>query len=49
MSEQEMCRLTLGLRKLGLDDGKVLDFLLWIESGADEYEPQPIAEQKQDT
>jgi len=30
-----MSRLIKGLRKLGLDDGKVADFMLWIGGGGD--------------
>ena len=49
MSMQEMHRLIFGLRKLGLYDTRVLNFLLWVESGAVEYEPQPLNEQKRDS
>lgn len=43
---QEMSRLIKGLRKLGLDDGRVADFMLWVESGEDQYEPKPICQEK---
>lgn len=48
MEPMEVCRLIMGLRKLGLDDTQVVNFLLWAESGAVEYEPQPLAGQKED-
>ena len=37
MNMQEMSRLIQGLRKLGLEDRQLADFLLWVESGAVEY------------
>ena len=48
MNMQEMSRLILGLRKLGLSDKKMADFLLWVESGETKYEPEPIIEQQND-
>ena len=42
MNERETCRLILGLRKLGLNDSQVLDFLLWVESGDEKYDPQGL-------
>ena len=47
MNMQEMSRLILGLRKLGLGDKELADFLLWIESGEPQYEPKPIGTQAQ--
>ena len=49
MNMQEMSRLIQGLRKLGLEDRQLADFLLWVEGGAVEYEPQPLVEQKPDS
>lgn len=41
----EMSRLILGLRKLGLSDKELVDFLLWVESGDAKYEPGQIGSQ----
>ena len=46
MNMQEMSRLILGLRKLGLSDKELTDFLLWVENGEKQYEPRPLNEQK---
>ena len=43
---QEMSRLILGLRKLGLGDKELADFILWVENGEAQYEPKPLNEQK---
>ena len=43
-----MFRLILGLRKLGLGDKELVDFLLWVESGDTKYEPKPIRDQEND-
>ena len=47
MNMQEMSRLILGLRKLGLGDKELADFLLWVENGQEQYEPKPIKPQEQ--
>ena len=36
---QEMARLILGLRSAGWDKKKINDFLLFIESGDEQYKP----------
>ena len=41
-----MSRLILGLRKLGLGDKELADFLLWVENGERQYEPKPIEQEK---
>lgn len=48
MNMTEMSRLISGLRKLGLGDKELADFLLWVESGEAQYEPQPIEKQEKD-
>lgn len=40
MNMQEMTRLILGLREIGLDDKELADFLLWIENGEEQYKPK---------
>lgn len=48
MTMQEITRLVLGLRSDGWDEKKINDFLLWIESGEDQYKPkQPQQPQNQ--
>lgn len=42
MDMREMSRLIIGLRKLGLGDKELADFLLWIASGEARYEPKPL-------
>lgn len=39
MNMQENARLALGLRALGLSDTEIVNFLLWIETGEDQYKP----------
>lgn len=46
MTMQEMSRLIIGLRGLGLGDKNLADFLLWVESGDEKYKPK--TEQEQD-
>ena len=40
MTMQEMSRLILGLRDLGLSGDDVNDFLLYVESGDENYKPK---------
>lgn len=40
MTMQEMSRLIIGLRELGLGDKELADFLLWIENGEEQYRPK---------
>ena len=37
MNMQEMARLLTGLREFGLTEKEINDFLIYIESGNDEY------------
>ena len=36
---QEMARLILGLRSAGWDEEKINNFILFIESGEEQYKP----------
>lgn len=38
---QENARLILGLRAAGWDEKKINDFILFIESGDEQYKPKP--------
>lgn len=40
MNMQENARLILGLRAKGWTDTEIADFLLWIESGDEQYKPK---------
>ena len=40
MNMQENARLALGLRALGLSDTDIVNFLLWIETGEEQYKPK---------
>ena len=39
---QEMTRLMEGLKKMGLTEKQIYEFLLYIESGNEKYEPKKI-------
>ena len=41
MNMQESARLILGLRSAGWSEKKINDFILWIESGDEQYKPGP--------
>nr|DAQ56240.1 MAG TPA: hypothetical protein [Caudoviricetes sp.] len=41
MNMQENARLVLGLRAAGWDEKKINDFLLYIETGEEQYKPKP--------
>lgn len=41
MSMQEMARFILGLRAAGWSNKKINDFMLFIESGEEQYMPKP--------
>jgi len=36
----ESSRLILGLRSKGWTDTEIADFILWIETGEDQYKPK---------
>lgn len=40
MNMQENARLILGLWAKGWTDTEIVDFLLWIESGDEQYKPK---------
>lgn len=40
MNMQETARLILGLRAAGWSDEKIANFLLYIESGEEQYKPK---------
>lgn len=42
----ENARLVLGLRAMGLSGDEIADFILWIESGEEQYKPRPRDEKK---
>lgn len=48
MDMTKMSRLILGLRKLGLGDKELADFLLWVESGDAKYEPGQLGGQQEE-
>ena len=41
MNMQEVARLILGLLSAGWDKKKINDFMLFIESGEEQYKPKP--------
>ena len=40
MNMQENARLILGLRAAGWDEKRINDFMLYIESGDEQYKPK---------
>lgn len=40
MNMTEVARLILGLRAAGWNDEQINDFLLWIETGEEQYKPK---------
>lgn len=46
MNMQENARLVLGLRATGWSEKKVNDFILYIETGEEQYKPEPDAKEK---
>lgn len=46
MNMQETTRLILGLRAAGWDDTKINDFIIYIESGNEEYQPKLDTDKK---
>ena len=43
MNMSETARLILGLRASGWDEKRINDFILWIETGEEQYKPVPEA------
>ena len=48
MNMQENTKLALGLRALGMSDTEIVNFLLWIETGEEQYRPKQIRVQEQE-
>lgn len=40
MNMSEVARLIIGLRAAGWDDKQINDFVLWIETGEEQYRPK---------
>lgn len=40
MNMSESSRLILGLRSKGWSDTEIADFILWIETGEEQYRPK---------
>ena len=47
MNMQETSRLILGLRDAGWTEKEINDFLLYIESGSEEYKPRRKTDSEQ--
>lgn len=46
MNMQENARLVLGLRAAGWSEKKINDFILYIETGEEQYKPEPDVKEK---
>lgn len=46
MNMTENARLVLGLRAAGWSEKKINDFILYIETGEEQYKPEPDAKEK---
>ena len=46
MNMTEVARLLIGLRTAGWTDTEINDFVLYIETGEDQYKPKPKQEMK---
>lgn len=46
MNMQENARLVLGLRSAGWSEKKINDFILYIETGEEQYKPEPDTKEK---
>lgn len=47
MNMTEVARLLLGLRAAGWSEKEINDFVLYIESGDEQYKPKPHGERKE--
>lgn len=47
MDMQESARLILGLRAAGWSEKKINDFILFIESGEEQYKPRKDADDEE--
>lgn len=41
MNMSESSRIILGLRAAGWDDTSISNFILWVETGEEQYKPKP--------
>lgn len=48
MNMQETSRFILGLRSAGWSEKEINDFILFIESGEDQYKPKPVNDKTED-
>ena len=46
MNMTEVARFILGLRAAGWSEKEINDFMLYIESGQEQYMPQPMEKEK---
>lgn len=46
MTMQEASRLILGLRAAQWDDRDITNFILWIETGEEQYKPGIVVREK---
>lgn len=44
MNMAESSRLILGLRAKGWTDTEITDFILWVETGEEQYKPKAMSE-----
>ena len=47
MNLQEASRIILGLRAAGWDEKSINDFILWVETGEEQYKPAGKVEKKE--
>lgn len=40
MTMQESARVMIGLRAKGWTDTEIVDFILWVETGDEQYKPK---------
>ncbi len=46
MNMSESARIIVGLRSKGWNDTEIADFILWIETGEEQYRPEKEPEEK---
>ena len=47
MNLQEASRIILGLRAAGWDEKSINDFILWVETGEEQYKPSGKVEKQE--
>ena len=47
MNMNESSRMILGLRSRGWSDKEITDFILWIETGEEQYKPEKKKDRKE--